>query len=145
MVFVTVDWDSYIREGMLERYSGSALGHGWIYDRIVLCLCWMFLMCCNGEGLDGRIQLFRLCLKAPTIEDKWTNKPHWVMSCQKCTWNYFSCIGVLTILRKLWELSHWTFGVTVCQLREPRTLWHNAWSCYRGKNLLRKFPILNHN
>ena len=52
-MFVTVDCDSFIREGMLERYSGSALGHGWIYDRIVFCLCCMFLMCCNGEGLDG--------------------------------------------------------------------------------------------
>jgi hypothetical protein len=53
MVFVTVDRDSYIQEGMLERYSGSALGQGWIYDRIVLCPCCMFLKCCNGEGLDG--------------------------------------------------------------------------------------------
>jgi hypothetical protein len=39
MTFVTVDRDSYIREGMLERYSGSDLGHRWICDRIVLCTC----------------------------------------------------------------------------------------------------------
>ncbi len=44
-------------------------------------------------------------------------------------------------LTKPWELSHWIFGVTVCQLREPRTLWDNAWSGYRWQDLQRQLPI----
>ncbi len=73
--------------------------------------------------------------------NKWTTTLHWVMACQECTDNYSYFIGIFTILRKTWELSHWIFRVTVCQLQEPRTLWHNAWSGYHSQNLPIQFPF----
>ena len=42
-------------------------------------------------------------------------------------------------------MSQWIFRVTACQLREPRTLWHNTWSGYHCQNLQRQFLLSNHN
>ena len=52
------------------------------------------------------------------------------------------CRGIFAILQKTWEVPLLIFGVTVCQLWEPRTLWHSAWSGYGSQNLRMQFPFL---
>ena len=93
-------------------------------------------------GIFASITIQFVLPDLPAI-DKWTTTcmPDWVISCHYSTYNNSYCIEMYTILWKTGELSHWIFGVTVCKLREPRTLLHNAWSGYRWQTLRIQFPL----